>query len=197
MPDPTIAIATITENEAAQLDKLRRSLKRVHKSAPPTNPARVASRELSEKLQQFHRRGVPLHVLAAVVGLSHQAVRVRVRNAQWSPDGKDPLNGVPRLKAPPADAVLVADSGVHRRLHLYDDPADSASTLLALTPKIPLLADRDQAVAWLESQAGPPSRRSFTATPLRTPPLVYVPRSVVNTVLTPLTDDDADVDGET
>jgi hypothetical protein len=194
MPDPTIAIATITETEAAQLDKLRRSLKRVHKSAPPTNPARVASRELSVKLQQFHRRGVPLHVLAEVVGLSHQAVRVRVRNAEWAPQATDALNGAPRLSAPPKDSVLVADSGVHRRLHLYEDPAQSASTLLAMSPEIPLLKSRDQVVTWLESQtADPPSRRSFTATPLRTPPLVYVPRSVVNTVLNPLTDDE---DGE-
>jgi len=196
MPNPTIAIATITEHEADELEKLRRSLKRVHKSAPPSNPARLASRDLSERLQQFHRRGVPLHVLAAVVGLSHQAVRVRVRNAEWTPEATDPVNGAPRLKEPPDDVVLIADSGVHRRLHLYDDPGQSASTLLAMSPEIPLLKSKAQVISWLESEAADaPSRRSFTATTLRTPPLVYVPRSVVNTVLNPLTDDD--VDGET
>jgi len=195
MPNPTIAIATITEQEAALLEKLRRSLRRVHKSAPPGNPARVASRDLSERLQQFHRRGVPLHVLADVVGLSHQAVRVRVRNAESKPSGVDPVNGAPWLKEPPEDVVLIADSGVHRRLHLYEDPHDIPSTLLGMAPQIPLLKTRAQVIVWLESEAEARTKRSFTATSLRTPPLVYVPRSVVNTVLNPLTDDDAD--GET
>ena len=195
MSNPMIAIATITDDEAAQLAEMRHALRRVHKSAPPSSPARRASQELSDKLQQFHRRGVPLHTLARVVGLSHQAVRVRVRNAETPASAANPIVA-PMLSAPTADVVLVADSGVHRRLHVHDDPEESASTMLAMSPKIPLLKTKAQVITWLESEAPTESsRRSFTATRLRVPPLVYVPRSVVNTVLTPLTDDD--VDGET
>lgn len=191
MTRPVIAIATVTGDEAQHLRNLQKSVRRVHKSLPMHSPARRASADLSERLRQLHQRGVPLNTLAEIVGLSHQAVRVRVRNAPPDGVGEDPIVGAPMLSAPTDDVVLVCDAGVHRRVHIYDPPDESTGTLLSMIPAIPMLGDPAMLTAWLESEATV-AGAGATATPLRIPPAVYVSRTVVGTVLTPLTDDEED-----
>src|SRR3954468_9300654 len=101
-PGSTIAIPTITPEERSELLDLRQSVKRVHKSVPLQSPVRQVSADLSAKLEQLHRRGIPIYGLAEILGLSHQAIRVRVRTAA----GMDPVaaksqvKGVPTLKKP-------------------------------------------------------------------------------------------------
>lgn len=190
MSKPTIATASVSPAESRDLNKLRQSVKRVHKSLPIHAPARKASTELSSRLSQLHRRGVPLHMLADIVGLSHQAVRVRVRFADdklhTNPESVDKA---PTLAAPTNDVVLIADAGVHRRLHIYDPPSDVGPAVLQMMGEVPLLKDRETMVDWLESETrgGPPADAPATTTRLRTPPAVYLPRDLVSTVLTPLT----------
>lgn len=190
MPKPTIATASVTSAEAKDLIKLRKSVKRVHKSLPIHAPAREASTKLSSRLSQLHRRGVPLHTLADIVGLSHQAVRVRVRFSDDSPHA-DPESVVkaPTLSAPTHDVVLITDAGVHRRLHIYDPPSDVGTAVLQMMGEVPLLKNREAMVDWLESETrtGPPADAPPTTTRLRTPPAVYLPRDLVDGVLTPLT----------
>jgi hypothetical protein len=197
MPKPTIAIPTVLPEEVEQLAELRRSVRRVHKSVPSHSPIRKVSADLSERLQQLHRRGVPLHTLADIVGLSHQAVRVRVRSApptfKTGRSGKtkppSSLNGAPKLTEPAPGLALIADAGVHRRLHVFDPPEDAGPAYLSMIPSIPLLEERQAVLDWLESESdAPPSQESSaTATRLRIPPAVYLPRAMVESVLVPLT----------
>ena len=193
MPKPTIATAFVTPDEAEQLVDLRRSVRRVHKSLPLHSPARQASTDLSVRLAQLHRRGVPLHVLAGIVGLSHQAIRMRVRSG----DGQDrtaprSVTEAPTLSAPTDELVLVADAGVHRRLHIYDPPSDVGQAFLSLAGEIPLLKDRVSVVDWLESETEEelPADAPGTSTKLRTPPAVYIPRDMLDSTLVPLTTED-------
>jgi hypothetical protein len=193
MHKPMIVIPRVLPEEVEQLAELRRSVRRVHKSVPVRSPVRLASVELSERLQQLHRRGVPLHMLASIVGLSHQAVRVRVRGAVGTGDSSSSsLNGAPRLAAPLPGVVLVADAGVHRRLHVWDPPEDAGTAYLAMIPSIPLLEDQAMITSWLESESSTaPSNQTITATPLRIPPAVYLPREIVDSVLVPLTTEES------
>ncbi len=196
MPTPMIAIPTVTPEEVEQLVELRQSVRRVHKSVPAHSPVRQASADLSARLQQLHRRGIPLHTLADIVGLSHQAVRVRVRSATATSAGAGPpstVNGAPTLTEPTPGVVLVADAGVHRRLHVFDPPQDAGSAYLAMIPEIPLLKDRKAVVDWLETESGtaPSHQSSVTATHLRIPPAVYLPREIVDSVLVPLTTEES------
>jgi len=199
MPKPTIATAFVTPDEAEQLVDLRRSVRRVHKSLPVHSPARQASTDLSVRLAQLHRRGVPLHVLAGIVGLSHQAIRVRVRVSEEEPRSDPPtVAEAPTLSAPTDDLVLVADAGVHRRLHIYDPPYAAGQAFLSLAGDIPLLKDRASVVDWLESETGtdPPSDAPGTSTRLRTPPAVYLPRDMLDSTLVPLTTEDAEEEAD-
>jgi len=195
MTKPTIVIPTVTDDEVKELAELRGSVRRVHKSVPEHSPVRQASADLSAKLQQLHRRGVPLHTLADLVGLSHQAVRVRVRSASTTGAGASGfrnLGRAPKLTEPVPGVVLVADAGVHRRLHVWDPPEDAGSAYLAMIPSIPMLEDRDDILDWLESMSdGPLPRESITATRLRVPPAVYLPRAIVGSVLVPLTTEES------
>jgi hypothetical protein len=197
MAKPMIAIPTVLPEEVEQLADLRRQVRRVHKSVPDHSPIRQVSADLSERLQRLHRRGVPLHMLADIVGLSHQAVRVRVRSAPAPPTtgrsrrAKPPtsVNGAPKLTEPAPGLALVADAGVHRRLHVFDPPEDAGPAYLSMIPSIPLLEDQSAVLEWLESESsaalGPDA--SVTATRLRMPPAVYLPRGMVDSVLVPLT----------
>jgi hypothetical protein len=197
MPKPMIAIPTVLPEEVEQLAELRRSVRRVHKSVPSHSPIRKVSADLSERLQRLHRRGVPLHMLADIVGLSHQAVRVRVRSTTETsrtgrPNPSKPpvsLNGAPNLAEPVPGVALVADAGVHRRLHVFDPPEDAGAAYLSMIPSIPLLEERDTVLDCLESEsdAAPPPDSSATATRLRMPPAVYLPRAMVEAILVPLT----------
>jgi hypothetical protein len=196
MSKPTIAIPTVSPEEVEQLTELRQAVRRVHKSVPAHSPVRRSSADLSEQLQRLHRRGIPLHMLAEIVGLSHQAVRVRVRSAASQSNGADPPKSVakaPTLDEPAPDSVLVADAGVHRRLHVFDPPTDAGSAYLAMIPKIPLLKNRTAIVDWLETESPmPPSPQlSASATRLRVPPAVYLPRAIVGSVLVPLTTEES------
>jgi hypothetical protein len=195
MPKPMIAIPTVLPEEVEQLVELRRSVRRVHKSVPLRSPVRQASADLSNRLLQLHRRGVPLHQLAAMVGLSHQAVRVRVRSAASSSESAtvpSSVNGAPKLTEPQPGLVLVADAGVHRRLHVFDPPQEAGTAYLAMIPEIPLLEKREFIVDWLESESeASASVGSITATRLRIPPAVYLPREIVDSVLVPLTTEES------
>jgi hypothetical protein len=198
MPNPMIAIPTVTPEEVEQLVELRQSVRRVHKSVPAHSPVRQASADLSARLQQLHRRGIPLHTLADIVGLSHQAVRVRVRSAATTVGAGGALsstsvNGASTLTEPTPGVVLVADAGVHRRLHVFDPPQDAGSAYLAMIPEIPLLEDRKAVVDWLETESNtaPSHQSSVTATHLRIPPAVYLPREIVDSVLVPLTTEES------
>jgi hypothetical protein len=198
MPKPMIAIPTVLPEEIEQLTELRRSVRRVHKSVPAHSPVRKTSADLSDRLLQLHKRGVPLHTLADLIGLSHQAVRVRVRSAAETHAHSGSIirsvaNGAPTLTEPVPGVVLVADAGVHRRLHVFDPPGDAGAAYLAMIPSIPLLEDRELAVRWLESESpsGPADRGSITSTRLRTPPAVYLPRGIVDSVLVPLTTEES------
>ena len=165
-------------------------MKRVHKSVPPHSPVRQVSADLSAKLEQLHRRGIPIYDLAEILGLSHQAVRVRVRTAASTtgPAAKASIRGVPTLKSPTAGVVLVADAGVHRRLHVFDPPEEAGPAYLAMIPSIPLLEDRDLIMTWLESESpDSPTMVSSAATKLRDPAAVYLPRETLDSVLVPLT----------
>lgn len=134
-------------------------------------------------------------MLADIVGLSHQAVRVRVRSAE--PGGGRSSGGVggylTTLTEPVPGVVLVADAGVHRRLHIFDPPEDAGTAYLTMIPSIPMLDDRDDIVAWLESESDtdPLQSDSPTATRLRIPPAVYLPRAIVDSVLVPLTTEES------
>lgn len=192
MPNPTIAIPVLAPDEVEELLSLRSAARRVHKSVPAHSPVRQASADLNGYLYRLNRRGIPLKMLASLVGLSHQAVRVRVRTASHAearPASSDTsaLNGVPKLSEPTPDVVLVADAGVHRRLHVYDPPDSVGPAQLAMLPEMPLLARREHAVIWLETQEEHSARKSASASPLRVPPVVYLSRDVVETVLVPLT----------
>ena len=197
-----IATAFVTPDEAAHLVDLRQSVRRVHKSLPVHSPARQASSDLSTRLAQLHRRGVPLHVLAGIVGLSHQAIRVRVRvSEEESEDSRSDPSAVteaPTLSIPTDDLVLVADAGVHRRLHIYDPPHVAGQAFLSLAGDIPLLKDRAGVVAWLESETDtePPSDAPGTSTRLRTPPAVYLPRDMLDSTLVPLTTEEAEEEAD-
>ena len=197
MSKPTIAIPTVSPEEVDHLADLRRTVRRVHKSVPAHSPIRRASADLSEQLQRLHRRGIPLHTLAEIVGLSHQAVRVRVRSADTAAqNGTKPPKSVvraPKLSAPTGDVVLVADAGVHRRLHLFDPPEEAGAAYLAMIPSIPLLKDRAAVVDWLETQSPelPSTATTASATRLRIPPAVYLPRGIVDSVLVPLTTEES------
>jgi len=198
MSKPMIAIPTVLPEEVEQLTELRRSVRRVHKSVPLHSPVRKTSSDLSDRLLQLHRRGVPLHILADLVGLSHQAVRVRVRSAaeasaRTGSTSRSVTSSAPTLTEPVPGVVLVADAGVHRRLHVFDPPEDAGPAYLAMIPSIPLLEDRALAMRWLESESapGPADRASVTATRLRTPPAVYLPRGIVDSVLVPLTTEES------
>jgi len=197
MPKPMIAIPRVLPEEAEQLVELRQSVRRVHKSVPARSPVRQASSDLSARLGQLHRRGVPLHMLADIVGLSHQAVRVRVRSAADAEGagGSSPptsINGAPKLSEPKPGVVLVADAGVHRRLHVFDPPEDAGSAYLAMIPSIPLLEKTTTITDWLETESSTaPSNQTITATHLRIPPAVYLPRGIVDSVLVPLTTEES------
>lgn len=188
MPRPTIAVPTLTDEEVKQLSELRQSVRRVHKSVPAHSAVRRTSEELSERLQQLHRRGVPLPTLAAIVGLSHQAIRIRVRSVSSNPTGAI-LGQVPTLTQPVPGVVLVADAGVHRRLHIFDPPEDAGPAYLTMIPSIPLLEDVEDVLTWLESESEtePHHPGLATTTRLRVPPAVYLPRAIVGSVLVPLT----------
>jgi len=189
-PGSTIAIPTITPEERDELLELRQSVKRVHKSVPPQSPVRQVSADLSAKLEQLHRRGIPIYDLAEILGLSHQAIRVRVRTAAGADPvaSKSRIKGVPTLKKPTQGVVLVADAGVHRRLHVFDPPEEAGPAYLAMIPEIPLLEDHDLIMAWLESEStDPPTMVSSAATKLRNPAAVYLPRETLDSVLVPLT----------
>lgn len=198
MPKPTIAIPAVLPEEIEQLTELRQSVRRVHKSVPAHSPIRKTSAELSSRLHQLHRRGVPLHTLAEIVGLSHQAVRIRVRSADGTastPRGAGGLlstgmHGAPMLTEPVPGVVLVADAGKHRRLHIFDPPEDAGPTYLSMIPSIPLLERQGDVVSWMETEStSTPSYDSPTASRLRVPPAVYLPRAMVDSVLVPLTTD--------
>jgi hypothetical protein len=192
-----IAIPTIAPDEKDQLQDLRKSVRRVHKSVPAHSPVRQVSADLSSRLEQLHRRGIPLYDLAEVVGLSHQAVRVRVRAAAQSvePPTKSKIHGVPTLKKPSPGVVLVADAGVHRRLHIFDPPEEAGPAYLAMIPEIPLLEDRELITTWLESVSdSPPVTASSAATRLRDPAAVYLPREMLRSVLVPLTSEESDAE---
>jgi hypothetical protein len=62
-----------------------------------------------------------------------------------------------------------------------------------MIPSIPLLKDRKAIVDWLEteSNASPSHQASVTATRLRIPPAVYLPRGIVDSVLVPLTTEES------
>jgi hypothetical protein len=131
-----------------------------------------------------------------MVGLSHQAVRVRVRSAASasSDTGATPssVNGAPKLAEPQPGLVLVTDAGVHRRLHIFDPPDDAGPAYLSMIPDIPLLEKREAIVDWLESESeASASSQSITATRLRIPPAVYLPREIVDSVLVPLTTEES------
>jgi len=195
MPSPTIAIPLVAPDEVKRLVELRRSARRVHKSVPAHAPVRRASAELSEYLYWLNRRGVPLKVLARLVGLSHQAVRVRVRSAaeaeKLMATDETVLDKVSCLSEPTDEVALIADAGVHRRLHVFDPPESLGAAHLAMLPEIPLLETREQVAAWLETEEAPlPSGAPVTATSLRVPPAVYLPRGLVDNVLVPLTTED-------
>lgn len=195
MSKPTIAVPLVTDEEVKQLAELRQSVRRVHKSVPPQSPVRRSSAELSERLQQLHRRGVPLHTLADIVGLSHQAVRVRVRSADSKPNNGAAVGGyLTTLAEPVPGVVLVADAGVHRRLHIFDPPEDAGTAYLTMIPSIPMLESTDDIVTWLESESDldPLQADSHTATRLRVPPAVYLPRGIVGSVLVPLTTEESE-----
>lgn len=194
MPKPMIAIPKVSDEEVRKLTELRGSVRRVHKSVPEHSPVRRVSADLSEHLQRLHRRGVPLHLLADMVGLSHQAVRVRVRTAASAKGAgstlfADSVNGAPKLTEPVPGVVLVADAGVHRRLHIFDPPEAAGSAYLAMIPSIPLLERTNAVITWLESESDlpPPQTATIAATRLRVPPAVYVPRAILDSVLVPLT----------
>ena len=190
MSKPMIATASVLPEEAEELREMRASVRRVHKSLPLHAPARVASAELSNRLSRLHRRGVPLHILAELVGLSHQAVRVRVRYCDDKPVSEPTsVMTAPTLREPTSDVVLVCDAGVHRRLHVYDPPTDVGHAFLSMIEAIPLLGHESVVIDWLESEttADPPHGAPATATRLRTPPAVYVVRGMLDRVLTPLT----------
>jgi hypothetical protein len=194
MPKPTIVVPVVTDDEAKELTELRQSVRRVHKSVPAHSPVRRTSADLSERLQQLHRRGVPLHTLASIVGLSHQAVRVRVRSAESAPTGKRTASKYRnKLVGPTPEVVLVADAGVHRRLHLFDPPEDAGTSYLTMIPAIPLLEEPEEIMGWLESESDSAafSLDSPTATRLRLPPAVYLPRAIVGSVLVPLTTEES------
>jgi hypothetical protein len=192
-----IAIPTIAPEERDQLLDLRKSVRRVHKSVHANSPVRRNSADLSASLERLHRRGIPLYDLAEVVGLSHQAVRVRVRAAAQAADSppRSPTKGVPSLKSPTKGVVLVADAGVHRRLHVFDPPDEAGPAYLAMIPSIPLLEERDLIVTWLESESdSPPLTTSSASTRLRDPAAVYLPREMLSSVLVPLTTEENDAE---
>lgn len=195
MSKPTIAVPTVTDDEVKQLSELRQSVRRVHKSVPAQSQVRRTSAELSQRLQQLHRRGVPLHTLADIVGLSHQAVRIRVRGAPQDGASRSGATGVfaHTLTQPVPGVVLVADAGVHRRLHIFDPPEDAGPAYLSMIPSIPMLEEVDDVLSWLEteSDADPIQTDSPTATRLRVPPAVYLPRGIVGSVLVPLTTEES------
>jgi hypothetical protein len=201
MSKPIIAIPRVAPEEVEQLTELRQSVRRVHKSVPARSPTRLASADLSSRLRQLHRRGVPLHTLADLVGLSHQAVRVRVRSAAGAegavrsgrPARRVIPPSAPKLSSPAEGLVLVADAGVHRRLHVFDPPEDAGSAYLAMIPSIPMLEEREAIVAWLESESTSDATKksSVTATRLRVPPAIYIPREIVDSVLVPLTTEES------
>lgn len=201
MSKPVIVIPTVLPEEVAQLTELRQSVRRVHKSVPAHSPIRRASADLSRRLQQLHRRGVPLHILADIVGLSHQAVRVRVRSAAEAttttrtrrPRPPASVNGSSKLSEPVPGVVLLADTGVHRRLHVFDPPEDAGPAYLAMIPSIPVLEERSVVLDWLESEGETPAGHgaSATVTRLRNPPAVYLPRDMVDSILVPLTTEES------
>jgi hypothetical protein len=195
MSKATIAVPMVTEEETDHLIELRRSVRRVHKSVPAHSQVRRTSTELSDQLQRLHRRGVPLHTLADIVGLSHQAVRIRVRGATTTgADGSSTSTAFGHtLTQPVPGVVLVADAGVHRRLHIFDPPEDAGPAYLAMIPSIPLLEEVDDVMTWLESESDddPVQSDSHTATRLRVPPAVYLPRGIVGSVLVPLTTEES------
>lgn len=193
-----IAIPTIAPQEKNELVDLRKSVRRVHKSVPMHSPVRKTSADLSSRLEQLHRRGIPLYDLAEMVGLSHQAVRVRVRAAAQNVEAPThaAINGVPTLKKPSKGVVLVADAGVHRRLHVFDPPESAGPAYLAMIPEIPLLEDRELITTWLESQSESANvmSSSSAATRLRDPAAVYLPREMLGSVLVPLTAEESNAE---
>ena len=197
MSKPMIAIPTVLPEEVKQLTDLRNSVRRVHKSVPLHSPVRRTSTDLSDRLLQLHRRGVPLHTLADLIGLSHQAVRVRVRSAASASSAggssvRGTTSGAPKLTEPVPGVVLVVDPGVHRRLHVFDPPDSAGSAYLSMIPSIPLLEDRDLVMRWLESESAATSDQgSATSSRLRVPPAVYLPRGIVDSVLVPLTTEES------
>jgi hypothetical protein len=62
-----------------------------------------------------------------------------------------------------------------------------------MIPAIPLLEKRDLIMGWLESESDTPPMQhpSITATRLRVPPAVYLPREIVGSVLVPLTTEES------
>lgn len=182
-------VARVSGAEAKRLRSLHQSAPRVHKSLPEGHPRRQQSKDLSELLARFHRRGVPIDVLADITGVSHQAVRARVTATELEPSAFD-LSSIKLVASIDAldkvsDLVLVADSGMHRRLLVYFNPA-SVSHLRMLTD-VPMLTKAEDVISWLESSSGVVTGTAQSATPLRMPPAVYMPKDMVNKVLAELT----------
>jgi hypothetical protein len=176
-----ICVARLSPEDIDSIQALYSSTRRVHKSHPPSHPVRLASNELSTLLARFHRRSVPIDVMAAEMKLSHQAVRARIRNVELGSREFDSSNA-DVIDEPDDSVVFVVDSGVHRRLHVYDKP----TSLSYLIPVIPVLRTADDVRSWLESESDIVPGDLSTATALRTPPAVYVARDVVDTVLVEL-----------
>jgi hypothetical protein len=179
-------VARVSDAESARLRELHGSAPRVHKSLPENHPRRRQSRELSELLSRLHRRGVPIDVMADIIGISHQAIRARVAATELDYVTFDP-SGVATLSIAERnhDAIFVADSGMHRRLLVYPNPAAIAH--LRMLADVPYLTRRDQVSTWLESYSTVKVSDAPSATPLRTPPAVYITSRLVNELLVELT----------
>lgn len=182
-------VARVSDAEAEQLRDLHRGASRVHKSLPADHPRRHQSRELSELLARLHRRGVPIDVLADIVGISHQAVRARVTATEF-PAAEFSLtaSGVRLISHDAAraeDGVFVADAGMHRRLLVYPNP--SAIPHLRMLTSVPFLDTEEQITAWLESESAEIAGAAPSSTKLRTPPAVYVRQSLVGKLMVELT----------
>lgn len=179
-------VARVSNAEANRLRELHGSALRVHKSLPENHPRRRQSRELSELLTRLHRRGVPIDVMAEIVGISHQAIRARVGGTELDHAAFDTTGAaLISIAEDTTDAVFVSDSGMHRRLLIYPQPSSIAH--LRMLSAVPFLTKRDQAVAWLESYSDVKISNAPSSTPLRTPPAVCMTPKLVNDLLVELT----------
>jgi hypothetical protein len=184
-------VARVSNTEADELRTLHESAPRVHKSLPENHPHRKKSRELSEMLTRLHRRGVPIDILADILGVTHQAVRARVNSTPLPPSTPNMksaklINDVSVLtKSWASDLVLVSDTGMLRRLLVHPDPVNVVAA--QMMRDVPAFMKREGAVEWLESYSDVVTGSAPSSTPLRTPPAVYMPKPIADEVLTVLT----------